>query len=153
MGKCKMKNERNRDICKGTLDIEFERDWSFGLGATLGEIHTDFFFFFSFSDFSGKAKSVIHLDFLQEQRTINAEYYSNILLGEVKDKIRSKKTTGGTRISFLQDNVRPHTATKTMETIRKLKWDLLPHPPYSDFFYLGDLKVTWRECSLRVITQ
>ena len=39
-----MKNERNGDICKGTLDIEFQRDWSFGLGATLGVIHTDFFF-------------------------------------------------------------------------------------------------------------
>ena len=32
-----MKNERNGDICKGTLDIEFERDWSVGLGATLGD--------------------------------------------------------------------------------------------------------------------
>ena len=30
-------------------------------------------------------KGVIHLDFLQDRRTINAEYYSNILLGEVKD--------------------------------------------------------------------
>ena len=29
--------KRARDICKGTLDIEFERDWSVGLGATLGE--------------------------------------------------------------------------------------------------------------------
>ena len=26
-----------RDICKGTLDIEFERDWLVGLGATLGD--------------------------------------------------------------------------------------------------------------------
>ena len=40
-------------------------------------------------------KGVIHLDFLQECRTINAEYYSNILLGEVKDKIQSKRETGG----------------------------------------------------------
>ena len=29
--------ERARDICKGTLDKEFERDWSVGLGATLGD--------------------------------------------------------------------------------------------------------------------
>ena len=40
-----------------------------------------------------------------------------------------------------------HIARKTMETIKKLKWDLLPHPPYSpdiapsDFFFLfGRLK-------------
>ena len=61
---------------------------------------------------------------------------------EIKDKIRLKRKTGGNGISFLQDNVRPHTARKIMETTRKLKSDLLPHPP----FYLGDWKVTWREC-------
>ena len=54
---------------------------------------------------------------------------------------------------------RPHTARKTMEIIRKLKWDLLPHPPYSpdivpsDFFLFGRLKVIWRECGLSVTTQ
>ena len=26
-----------RDICKGNLGIEFERDWPVGLGATLGD--------------------------------------------------------------------------------------------------------------------
>ena len=41
----KLKNEQNGHICKGILDIEFEQDCSFGLGATLGDIHTDFFFF------------------------------------------------------------------------------------------------------------
>ena len=32
-GRSKMK-KRARDICKGTLDIEFEQDWSVGLVAT-----------------------------------------------------------------------------------------------------------------------
>ena len=27
-----------RDICKGTLDIEYERDWSVSLGATLDDV-------------------------------------------------------------------------------------------------------------------
>ena len=31
------RKKRAGDICKGTLDIEFERDWSVSLGATLGE--------------------------------------------------------------------------------------------------------------------
>ena len=71
--------------------------------------------------------------------------------------IQSKKKTGGNRTSF-QDKARHHTARNTMETIRKLKWDLLLHPPYSPdiaqvIFYLGDLKVTWRECSLRITTK
>ena len=36
-GRSKTKKKRARDICKGTLDIEFDRYWSVGLGATLGE--------------------------------------------------------------------------------------------------------------------
>ena len=31
------RKKRARDICKGTLDIEFERYWSVGLGATIGD--------------------------------------------------------------------------------------------------------------------
>ena len=46
------------------------------------------------------------------------------------DNIWSKKKTGGNWISFLQDNVRPHTARETMEIIRKVKLYLLPQPPY-----------------------
>ena len=30
----KRKKKRARDICKGTLDIECDRDWPVGLGAT-----------------------------------------------------------------------------------------------------------------------
>ena len=29
------------DICKSALNIEFEQDWSVGLGATLGDGRTD----------------------------------------------------------------------------------------------------------------
>ena len=54
------------------------------------------------------------LVYLQDCRTINAEYYSNILLGGVKDKFRSKRKTGENRMSFLQNNARPHTARKIM---------------------------------------
>ena len=34
-----------RDIYKRTLDIEFERDWSIGLGTTIGDGQTDTHFF------------------------------------------------------------------------------------------------------------
>ena len=33
----KRKKKRDGDICKGTRDIECARDWSVGLGATLGD--------------------------------------------------------------------------------------------------------------------
>ena len=35
-GRSKTK-KRARDIYKGTLDIEYERDWSVGLDVTLGD--------------------------------------------------------------------------------------------------------------------
>ena len=35
------KKNGNGDICRGTLDKGFERDWSVGLGAMLGDGHTE----------------------------------------------------------------------------------------------------------------
>ena len=91
-------------------------------------------------------QGVIHVDFLTDARTVNAAYYSDLLAKDVKEKIRSKRKTGGKRVAFLQDNACPHTAKTTMETLRKLKWNLLTHPLYSpdlapsDFYLFGRLK-------------
>ena len=54
-GRSKTK-KRAGDICKGTLDIEFERDWSVGLGAMLGNRQKIKNYFSSFKDFSGKSR-------------------------------------------------------------------------------------------------
>ena len=48
-----------KDICRGALDIGCERDWTVGLGATLGDGQKIKNYFSSFIDFSGKADSVI----------------------------------------------------------------------------------------------
>ena len=48
------RNKRGRDICNGTLVIEFERYWSVGLGATLGDGQKIKNYFSTFRDFSGK---------------------------------------------------------------------------------------------------
>ena len=49
------------NICNGTPDIEFDQDWSVGLGSMLGGGHKIKNYFSSFRDFSGKADSVILL--------------------------------------------------------------------------------------------
>jgi len=91
-------------------------------------------------------QGVIHADFLTDARTVNATYYSDLLATDVKEKMRSKRKTGGKRVAFLQDNARPHTAKTTTKTLRKLKWKLLTHPPYSpdlassDLYLFGRLK-------------
>ena len=53
-GRSKTKN-RARDICKGTLDIECERDWPVGLGGTLGDGQNIKNEFSSFRDFFGES--------------------------------------------------------------------------------------------------
>ena len=61
-----------RDICKGSLYIECERDWPVGLGAMLGDEQKIKKTIFLVSGiFPGKADSVILLGF---KCTINPEY-------------------------------------------------------------------------------
>ena len=71
------------------------------------------------------SKGVLYVDFLTEHRTINAEYYSALLEGPVKTAIRNKTKRAQTSVSFLQDNAHPHVAARTMDTIQKLKWNIL----------------------------
>ena len=44
------------DICKGTPDIEFEQDWSVGLGATSCDRQRIKNYFSTVKDFSGKSR-------------------------------------------------------------------------------------------------
>ena len=64
------KKKRRQEILQGTPDIEFEQDWSVGLGATLRERKKIKNYFSSFKDFPGKADSVILLGF---ECTINTQ--------------------------------------------------------------------------------
>ena len=77
------------------------------------------------------SKGVLYVDFLTERRTINAEYYSALFESPVKAATRNKRKRAQTSVSFLQDNSRPHVPACTIETIQKLKWNVLPRPPYS----------------------
>jgi len=96
-----------------------------------------------FWDFQGP----IYCDFLEGQRTINSQYYSDILENKIRPAIRTKRRgllTEG--VILLHDNARPHTAQLTKEKLQKLRWEILPHPPYSpdlapsDFHLFGPLK-------------
>jgi hypothetical protein len=75
------------------------------------------------------SKGVLYVDFLTERRTINAEYYSELFESPVKAATRNKRKMAQTSVSFLQDNARPHVPPCTIETIQKVKWNVLPRPP------------------------
>ena len=64
-------------------------------------------------------------------------------LKSVQNKRRGLQSRG---VILLQDNARPHTASRTLAKIEDLGWKLLTHPPYSpdlapsDFHLFGPLK-------------
>jgi hypothetical protein len=62
----------------------------------------------------------------------------NISDSSVKTAARNKRKRAQTSVSYLQDNAHPHVASRTMDTIQKLKWNVVPHPPYSPDFASSD---------------
>ena len=71
------KKKRTEDVCKETLDIEFERDSSVGLSSTLDDLQKIKNYFSSFRDFSGKGDSFILFGF---ECTINPQNLMKIVV-------------------------------------------------------------------------
>lgn len=93
-------------------------------------------------------QGVLLIDFLERGATINSERYCQTLRNlrrAVQNKRRGKLTS---KILFLHDNARPHTANRTKELLNSFKWEIFPHPPYSpdlapsDFHLFPKMK-TW----------
>ena len=91
-------------------------------------------------------EGIIHLDYCPPKQTINAAYYSNLLQKVHKKLPTIRPGKIHRRPLFLHDNARVHTAKLSIDKIRELKWQLLPHPAYSpdlapsDFHLFGPLK-------------
>ncbi|CAK9819145.1 Mariner Mos1 transposase [Anthophora quadrimaculata] len=76
-------------------------------------------------------KGVLLIDYLQKDKTINSEYYCN-LLDQLDAKIREKRPAlKKKRIIFHQNNGRAHTSVLAMAKFNELKYELLEHPVYS----------------------
>lgn len=78
------------------------------------------------------SRGIIMIDYLPKGETINAQYYSRLLQGPLRDALKEKRPGKLHSRPLLQhDNARPHTANLTMTVVRDLRWELLPHPAYS----------------------
>ncbi|XP_073989689.1 histone-lysine N-methyltransferase SETMAR-like [Rhodnius prolixus] len=76
-------------------------------------------------------KGILLVDFLHDQRTVNAAYYCQ-LLRSAKAVYRNKRRDMPIRdVILVHDNARPHTAALTSGTLKELSWKTLEHPPYS----------------------
>jgi hypothetical protein len=76
----------------------------------------------------GVLKGGLFIDFLIEQRTINAAYYLRLLKNQVKPPaFRSKRRGRSVKSVCLHENARLHTAAVTTGTLEKMHWEVLPH--------------------------
>jgi len=74
---------------------------------------------------------ILLIDYLPTCPTINAEYYSSLLVqlkDILKEKRRGKVTKG---VLFLHDNAPAHRALATQKKLAYLGFQCLDHPPYS----------------------
>ena len=88
------------------------------------------------------------LEHYQERgTTVNSTRYSEMLTDSPKPAIQSKpRGLLSKGVVLLHDGARPHTGAHTSETHRKLKFEVMAHPPYSpdlapsDYHLIGTLK-------------
>ena len=78
------------------------------------------------------ATSFIHYSFFNAGETITAEKYCQ-QMDEMHQKLRQQHPALFNRKGpiLLHDNARPHVAKPTLRKLNKLRYETLPHPPYS----------------------
>ena len=80
----------------------------------------------------------ILIDYLPKGQTINADYYSSLLV-QLKDILKEKHCGKFTkRVLFLHDNAPPHQALGTQKKLAYLGFQCLDHPPYPPDLSLSD---------------
>jgi len=86
---------------------------------------------------------ILPIDYLPTGQTINAEYYSSLLV-QLKDILKEKRCGKFTKgVLFLHDNAPAHQALATQKKLAYLDFHRLDHPPYSP-----DLAPRTTTCSL-----
>jgi len=76
-------------------------------------------------------EGILLIDYLPKGQTINAEYYS-FLLVQLKDILKEKRRGKFTEeVLFLHDNAPAHQALATQKKLACLSFQCLEHPPYS----------------------
>jgi len=75
---------------------------------------------------------IILIDYLTKGQTINAEYYSSLLV-QLKDILKENSAGSSPRgsCSFLHDKTPAHRAFATQKKLTYLGFQCLDHPPYS----------------------
>lgn len=77
------------------------------------------------------ARGIIMIDYLEKGKTINSAYYT-ALLDSLDEKIKEQRPhLAKKKVLFHQDNAPVHTSAVSMAKLHELRYELLPHAPYS----------------------
>jgi len=81
---------------------------------------------------------ILLIDYLPKGQTINAQYYSSLLV-QLKDILKRKRRGKDTKgVLLLHDNAPAHRALATQKKLAYLGFQCLDHPPYSPDLTLSD---------------
>jgi len=93
---------------------------------------------------------ILLIDYLPEGQTINAEYYSSLLV-QLKNILKEKRHGKFTKVVlFLHDNAPAHQAIATQKKLAYLGFQCLDHQPFSldlapsDYHLFPGLKNNWK---------
>lgn len=93
------------------------------------------------------AQGIIFIDFLQKGKTINGEYYAS-LLDQLNKEIKTKRPhLAKKKILFHHDNAPAHSSAIATAKLVELRYEVLPHPPYSpdlapsDYYLFPNMKI------------
>lgn len=92
------------------------------------------------------ARGIIFIDYLEKGKTITGEYYA-ALLDRLNGEIKIKRPhLAKKKVLFHHDNAPSHTSLTVQAKLHELRFEVLPHPPYSpdlapcDFFLFPNFK-------------
>ena len=92
------------------------------------------------------SQGIIFTDYLEKGSTITGQYYAD-LLGRFEAKLMKQRPhLAKKKVLFHHDNTPAHSSAIATAKLVELRYELLPHPPYSpdlapcDFFLFPNMK-------------
>ena len=92
------------------------------------------------------AKGIILIDYLEKGKTVTGLYYAELLDRFDAELKKKRPHLAKKKVLFHHDNAPAHTSAVATAKLVELRYELLPHPPYSpdlapcDFFLFPNLK-------------
>jgi histone-lysine N-methyltransferase SETMAR len=89
---------------------------------------------------------IIFTDYLEKGRTITGQYYADLLGRFHPELMRKRAHLAKKKVLFHHDNAPAHSSSIARAKLVELRYELLPHPPYSpdlapcDFFLFPNMK-------------